>query len=316
MIGVALFAAILCGLGSSVMQELASSQRTSFTDQIAFAKRVDTRCSTLSGEKQRACQRQAPDAGGVAAFGIETDQLGARARALQTIGGSITWAQTWLLTLLGISALLVGITVTNSVDLEKRRLTAGWHPTRASVNPFLAAAGAGLSAGMIVVLGAIVGSLTAMVVGGVVWPLGGEPSDALIRGLGDVALATPSFGGLIAILGVVAVLILVSWFAARTIATLLIGASLFGGLALFSSALPVWVPGAALPAAAGMWFHHRGEIVHLWQWPVQPLDRGFPLIDWTALASADPRGAATVGAVVLLILAAAAVPLAVKRPLR
>jgi hypothetical protein len=315
--GIALFAAMFCGLGSCIMQELAHSQRVNYDDQVSFAERAARGCRASQPEDERSCEnaRGVPDAGGLRLYAGETDTLGARARALQTVGGSVHWAQAWLVTLLGLAALLVAVAVTTAADVDARRLVSGWHPARGSRRPLLVSGVAGLSAATVVALGAAGGSGVAALVGGRVWPLGSEPRQVALPGLGPVALLHPSAGWLVAWISVVGAAILISWFIGRTLVAILTGSVLFAGLALLSEALPAWVPWASLPSTTGMWFHHRGEVTHVWRWPVTPLDAGMPSADWAAISATDPVRAARIGAAAALVVLLAAVPWAARRRL-
>jgi hypothetical protein len=315
-IGVAIFAALLCGLGSTIMQELAHSQRMGYENQVAFAKRSADECATAKLRNPRSClEEQAALEQNVRIYGAQTDALGARARPLQSIGGSVHWAQAWLVTLLGIAAVLVAVAMTVAADVEAGRLLPGWHPFHASRRSVVVAAGAGVSAAVIVAAGAVAGSVIAVVVGGRIWPLGSEPRQFVVDGLGRVTASTPSAGWLVAWLGVVAVTCLIGWFAGRTLVAILVGALVFGSLALVGETLPAWVPGSALPATADMWFHHRGEVIHLWMWRMTPLEQGAPSGEWSAISASDPGPAALVGAVIALFAVALAMPRAVRRKL-
>jgi hypothetical protein len=310
--GVAVFAAILCGLGSCVMQELAHSQRANYVHQVSFIERAVAECGNVP-----ACEsaRGVPDPSGVRRYGDETDALGARARALQSIGGSLSWAQGWLGTLLGLAALLVAVAVTTAADVEARRLVSGWHPARASAHPLLVTGIAGASGAAVVTLGAAGGSLAAALVGSRLWPLGSEPRQFSVPSVGDVALLHPAAGWLVAWAGVVGAMVLISWFAGRTLVAILGGSVLFVTLASLSDALPAWFPWTALPSTAGMWFHHRGEVTHVWNWSVTPLEGGMPSVDWTAISAADPGLAGLLGATCGLLLVVVALPWAARRTL-
>jgi hypothetical protein len=310
--GVAVFAVLLCALGSIIMQELAHSQRASYNDQVAFAQRVAAQCA---GSQACLDRQGAPSTQSLAIYRSQTDALGARARPLQSVGGAVHWAQAWLLTLLGIAALIVVVAMTTAADVEARRLLSGWHPYHFSRRPFVVAGVGGACAAAIVALGAIVGSLAAAVLGRLIWPLGSEPQQVLVSGLGPVAYPDPSAAALVGWAAVVSVVVLLSWFAGRTLVAILLSAGIFGVLALLGDTLPAWWPGSALPATADMWFHHRGEVAHVWIWPLTPLQNGVPSPDWTAFLTSDPGGAALIGAAVVLIAAALAVPWAIRRKL-
>lgn len=312
---VAIAAAVICGLGSCVMQELAHSQRGSYDDQTALAGRLAAECRGAQPGAEAACleSRGAPTVQSLEAFRGQTDALGARSRSLQSVGGALNWTQTFLLTLLGVATLIVAVAATTAADVEAGRLMPGWHPRRASHGPFVVALTAGVAAAATVALGALGGSVAAAVVGRVMWPLGGEPAQAGVPELGAVALYHPSVGGLLAILSVALVAAVVSWFAGRTLVAVLACGLLFGVLALLTDVLPTWFPGASLPASAGMWFHHRGEITHLWIWPVKPLENGAPSLDWTALRPGDPGLRPLVGVAATFAALAIAAPRAVRR---
>ena len=315
--GVAIAAAVICGLGSCVMQELAHSQRASHDDQVGFAQRLAAECQREQPAAEAACleSKGAPTTRSLDAFGAQTDALGARSRSLQSAGGALNWTQTFLLTLLGIAIVIVAVAATTAADVEAGRLMPGWHPRRESRGPFVVALTAGIAAAATVALGALGGSAAAAVVGRAIWPLGGEPAQASVPGLGAVALRNPSAGGLLAILSIAAVAAVVSWFAGRTLVAVLACGLLFGVLALMTDVLPTWFPGASLPASAGMWFHHRGEITHLWIWPVTPLEDGASSLDWTALRPGDPGLRPLIGALATIAALALAAPRAVRRRL-
>ncbi len=309
-VGIAILAAIVCGLGSSIMQELAHSQRNSYNDQNAYEETVQQRCLESARSEAARCPMPHPDA----EFAERTGELGARARGLQSLGGSIGWAQSWLLTLIGIAVLVIAVAASSSVDLEKGRLLAGWHPHHRARRSFLVAAAAGLCASGIVATGATVGAVTMSLVGRLIWPLNGEPEHANVAGLGDVALLGPSAGGVVGLLGVIGVLIFVSWVSRRSLATIFVGGGIFSLAAAVGTSLPAWVPGVALPTTAGMWFRHRGEVIHIWSWPDKP-GVGLDSFDWYTFGAADPGGTALLGALGLLVVLLALVPLAMRRKL-
>jgi hypothetical protein len=316
-VGIAVFAAIICGLGSSVMQELAYSQRANYDAQVAFANRAGAACTGARADDAGPCRARhgVPDPSGLRLYAYETDTLGSRARTLQTAGGALHWAQAWLVTLLGLAALLVGVAVTTAADVEARRLVPGWHPARANRGPLLVTGVAGASAATVVSLGAAGGSAIAAVAGSILWPLSSEPRHIALEALGPVASPHPSVGWLLAWISVVVVVVLVSWWAQRTLVAILSGGMLFAVSALLSDLLPAWFPWATLPSASGTWLHHRGEIVDVWRWPVTPLVRGTPAVDWTAIAAHDPRIAALIGCTIALAVAALALPWAARRTL-
>jgi len=97
--------------------------------------------------------------------------------------------------------------------------------------------------------------------------------------------------------------------------TILAGVLAFGGVALLADTLPAWAPGSALPATADMWFRHRGEVTHLWMWPVEPLEQGAPSAEWAAISANDPGATALFGALLLLVAVAIALPRAARRKL-
>lgn len=316
-IGIAVFAAILCGLGSCIMQELAHSQRANYNAQVAFVKQATSECRAQPPKDVESCKnaRGVSDPSSVQLYGDETDALGARARALQTVGGSLNWAQAFLVTLLGLAALLVAVTVTTAGDLEARRFVSGWHPARASRRPLLVTGVAGVSAAALVTLGAAAGSFIAALVGGRIWPLSSEPRQIAVADLGPVALLHPSAGWLLAWASVVGAAVLIAWFTRRTLVAILAGGGMFAVPALLSDTLPAWFPWAMLPSTSGMWFHHRGEVTDLWKWSVTPLDAGTPSLDWTAISSSDPGLSALIGAAIAVLAVVLAVPWAVRRKL-
>lgn len=308
---VAVFAAILSGLGSCVMQELAYSQRVSYRAQVAFAGRLAAACREQPQQGPSSClERRGIDPSAVALYRHETDALGARARALQTAAGALAWTQSWLVTLLGLAALVVAVTVTTAGDLEARRLVTGWHPARAGHRPLLVAGIAGVASAALVTLGAAGGSLVATVIGGHLWPLASEPRQIALPGLGGVALEHPTAGWVVAWASVVAAVVLIGWLAQRTLVAILGGCGVFAVLALLSDTLPAWFPWTALPSTSGMWLHHRGEVADLWRWPVQ---QDAPSGDWASIAASDPRLAALAGAGAVLCLVAIAVPWVIRR---
>lgn len=315
--GIAVFAAILCGLGSCITQELAHGQRANFNEQASFMERAARECRASQPSDMRACRRAkgVPAASAVLVYAKQTDALGARARALQTIGGAVHWAQVWLVTLLGVGALLVAVAVTTAADVEARRLVSGWHPARASRRPLLVSGVAGVCAAISIALGAAAGSVIAALVGSGVWPLNSEPHQIVVSGLGPVASPHPSAGWLIAWVSVVGAAVLISWVSRRTLMAILIGGGLFAVLALLTAVLPPWFPWAALPSSTGMWFHHYGEVTQVWNWPVTPVEAGMPSVDWTAISESDPGAAALAGAAVALVVVVSAMPWAARQKL-
>jgi hypothetical protein len=297
--GVAAFAALAVGLSSSIMQELAHSQREAYDAQVAFV--------------QQAGPDPSPDSRAVEAFGRQTNALGSRARTLQSVGGVVRWAQVWLVTLVGLMAVLIAIAVVTAADLEQRRLLVAWHPARSSGRPLLVTVLAAFFAALLVAAGAVAGAGLAGVAGAATWPLGQEPAQVVVASLGAVASGAPSAGWIVGWLGAVSFMIAMAWFTRRTLVAVLGASATIGVAALLTDTLPDWAPLTDLPATAGMWFQHRGEVGLAWLWPVTIAEDGGPSLDWKALSTADPGTSSLIGALLLLAAVAVCLPFGLRR---
>jgi hypothetical protein len=158
-IAIAIGAALICGLGSAIMQELAYGQRQSLRDQTSFVTRATAECKT------RACLSELPDPADIPQYAAATDQLSARAAPLQTVSGSVVWAETWLVTGFGLIAVLAALVASITTDVESGRYIVGWHPARKSRRPLRVAVVVGFVSAFAVALGALVGAAGAAMIG-------------------------------------------------------------------------------------------------------------------------------------------------------
>lgn len=312
-LGIAVAALLLCALGSLIAQELAHGQRQSLEAQTAFVAQETSACERTGDAVEGCLERRGVSAERLRAYAAQTDALGARSAALQSVGGALRWSQVWLVTLLGLLVLVVAMAVTVAADVEGRRLLPAWHPRNGARRALAVSMVTGAVASAAVAVGAALGALAAAALGRGLWSLADEPEQAVVAGLGPVALHGPSATWLLGWVSVTALLSVVAWLAGRALVALVAGGAAVAIPALTTGVLPAWFPGVALPATADTWFRHRGEVALPWLWPEQPLEAGAPSTEWSALATGDPGGAAAVGALLVLLVVALLLPAAARR---